>query len=122
MMNWAIVWLRTANALGSGTAEAAQGAPGGFAAPFITFGILIAIFYFLLIRPQQKQRKEHAKMLANLKKGDEVITQGGIHGSIYKIKDDTVVVEVADGVRLRFSKSAIAGLRSKASEKEKDSD
>jgi preprotein translocase subunit YajC len=112
-------WLRAAYALGGRPGQAGEATPGGFMAPIFTFGILIAIFYFLLIRPQQKQRKEHGKMLEELKKGDEVVTQGGLHGSVYKIKDDTVVVEVADGVRLRFSKSAVAGLRTKSSEAEK---
>jgi preprotein translocase subunit YajC len=61
-------------------------------------------------------------MLEELKKGDEVLTQGGLYGSIYKIKDETVSLEVAEGVRLRVSKSAISGLRSKPSEKEKAAD
>jgi preprotein translocase subunit YajC len=106
-------WLSLAHALGGGPAQGGGSGPGGFAAPFLTFGLLIAIFYFLLIRPQQKQRKEHAKMIEELKKGDQVVTQGGIHGSVYKIKDDTVSLEVADGVRLRVSKSAITGMRGK---------
>lgn len=117
-----LTWLRVAYALGGRLGQAGESPPGGFMAPIVTFGILIAIFYFLLIRPQQKQRKEHVKMLDNLKKGDEVVTQGGIHGSIYKIKDDTVVVEVADGVRLRFSKSAVTGIRGKPAETEEPTD
>lgn len=115
-------WLRVAYALGARPGQGGESAPGGFMAPIFTFGILIAIFYFLLIRPQQKQRREHAKMVEELKKGDEVVTQGGIHGSVYKIKDDLLVLEVADGVRLRVSKSAVAGLRSQAPEKEKEAD
>jgi len=115
-------WLRLAHALGGGPAQGGGAAPGGLAAPFLTFGLLIAIFYFLLIRPQQKQRKEHARMIEGLKKGDQVVTQGGVHGSVYKIKDDTVALEVADGVRLRVSKSAIARLRDKTTDIEKTAD
>ncbi|MDV2495945.1 MAG: preprotein translocase subunit YajC [bacterium] len=115
-------WLRLAHALGGGPGQGGEAAPGGFAAPFLTFGLLIGIFYFLLIRPQQKQRKDHAKMLETLKKGDEVVTQGGIHGSVYKIKDNTVSLEVADGVRLRVSKSAITSMRGKPTDKEKAAD
>ncbi len=115
-------WLRVAYALGARPGQGGEASPGGFMAPLVTFGILIAIFYFLLIRPQQKQRREHAKMVEGLKKGDEVVTQGGLHGSIYKIKDDTIVLEVADGVRLRFSKSAVAGLKAKSQEAEPSGD
>ena len=115
-------WLRVAYAMGARPGQGGETAPGGFMAPIFTFGILIAIFYFLLIRPQQKQRKEHALMLEELNKGDEVVTQGGIHGSVYKIKDDLLVLEVADGVRLRVSKSAVSGLKARPAEKEKDAD
>ena len=121
-MDLLLPWLRAAYALGGRLPGAGDAAPGGFAAPFVTFGLLIAIFYFLLIRPQQKQRKDHSKMLEELKKGDEVVTQGGLYGSIYKIKDETVSLEVAEGVRLRVSRSAITGLRSKPSGKEKAAD
>lgn len=121
-MDLLLPWLRAAHALGVLPGGAGDAGPGSFAAPFLTFGLLIAIFYFLLIRPQQKQRKEHTKMLEELKKGDEVLTQGGLYGSIYKIKDETVSLEVAEGVRLRVSRSAISGLRSKPSEKEKAAD
>lgn len=117
-----LTWLRVAYALGGRPGQAGESGPGDFWAPIATFAILIGIFYFLLIRPQQKQRKEHAHMLETLKKGDDVVTQGGIHGSIYKVKDDTVVVEVADGVRLRISKSAVTGLKAKPAETEKSTE
>jgi preprotein translocase subunit YajC len=82
-----------------------QSLVGGFA-PFI---IIIGIFYFLLIRPQQKQAKDHKNMLGALKKGDEVVTNGGIIGRIYAVTDKVLTIEVAKDVRLRVQKSAVQG-------------
>ncbi|NCC77641.1 MAG: preprotein translocase subunit YajC, partial [Clostridia bacterium] len=67
------------------------------------------IFYFLLIRPQQKKAKEHQNYLANLKKGDKVITGGGIYGQIAGLTDKVVTLEIAENVRIKVSRSAIAG-------------
>jgi preprotein translocase subunit YajC len=72
--------------------------------------IMLAIFYFLLIRPQQKERNKHAEMLATLKKGDKVITSGGLHGEISGIKDDVITMEIAPKVRVQISRRFIAGL------------
>ena len=72
---------------------------------------LFAVFYFLLIRPQKRQQKEHAKMLEGLKKNDEVITSGGIHGVIVNVKDTTFVVKVDDNAKLEVEKSAVARLK-----------
>lgn len=80
-------------------------------AGFFPIFLIFAIFYFLLIRPQQKRQQEHQKMLANLKKGDKVVTTGGIHGTIVNIKDKVVTLKVAENVRIDVSKSCIAGLR-----------
>lgn len=82
---------------------------GGFAA-FIPIILMFVIFYFLLIRPQQKKAKEHQNMVNNLKKGDRVITSGGIYGEITSLDDNTVTVEVADKVRVKVSRPSIAGL------------
>jgi preprotein translocase subunit YajC len=71
--------------------------------------IMFAIFYFLLIRPQQKQKKKHEEMLAALKKGDRIITAGGIHGEISGIKDDVITMEIAPQVRVKVSRGYIAG-------------
>ena len=97
------------------------GAPGEGAGGFTTLIPLIlmfVIFYFLLIRPQQKRNKEHREMLANLKKGDRVITGGGIHGRITGMDDTTLTVEIADKVRVKVNRanvSAIVGTTSPAS-------
>ena len=72
--------------------------------------ILIAIMYFLMIRPQMKRQKEHRAMLEKLAKGDEVITNGGIAGTVSNIGESFITVEVADGVQLRVQKGAIANV------------
>ena len=86
------------------------GAAGGEQNPYsglIMLAIMFAIFYFLLIRPQQKKAKEHTKMLDNLQKGASVLTSGGILGKITAISDKDVTLQVADNVKIKFIKSAI---------------
>ncbi|MFN0063975.1 MAG: preprotein translocase subunit YajC [Myxococcaceae bacterium] len=70
---------------------------------------IFAIMYFVMIRPQQKQLKAHRELLAGLKKGDEVVTQGGLIGRIFVVMDREVTLEVANGVKLRVLKSAVQG-------------
>ncbi len=70
--------------------------------------IIFLIFYFILIRPQQKQQKEFKSMVDNLKKNDQIVTIGGVHGTIVNIKDKTFVVRVDDNARLEIDKSAVA--------------
>jgi preprotein translocase subunit YajC len=72
---------------------------------------LFAIFYFLLIRPQKKQQKQHQQMIANLKKNDQVVTSGGIHGTIVAVKDKTFMVRVDEGTRVQIDKNTIAYLK-----------
>jgi preprotein translocase subunit YajC len=88
-------------------------AQAGGGSPLITVGyiaVLFVIMYFLLIRPQQKQAKEHRALMQSLKKGDEVVLQGGILGTIHTVVDDKLtVVEIANGVRVRVLKTAIQG-------------
>ena len=76
----------------------------------ITFGLVFVIFYFLIIRPQNKKQKETKSMLASLKKGDKVVSIGGIHGTIQSIKDDTVVLRIDANTKLTFSRSAISNV------------
>ena len=90
--------------------DPAQGQGGGFMG-LVPLIIIFVIFYFLLIRPQQKKTKEHQEMVNNLKKGDPVITNGGIHGRLTAVDDATVTVEVADKVRIKVSRQSIAGLK-----------
>jgi preprotein translocase subunit YajC len=96
------------------------GASGQLITTFVTFGLVIAIFYFLIIRPQNKRQKETKRMLEALKKGDRVVTIGGIRGLVQSVKDDTVVIKVDDQVKLEFSKSAVSNvLERKESKAEK---
>ena len=90
-------------------AQAAGGGAGAFTS-FVPLILIFAIMYFLLIRPQQKKVKEHTAMLEALRRGDQIITQGGVVGKIVKVKDDAneVEVEIADGVKVRVVKSTIA--------------
>ena len=79
----------------------------------IMFVAIIAIFYFLIIRPQKKRDKETKAMLDAMKKGDKVVTIGGIHGTVVSVKEQSVVVKVDDNARIEFSKNAISSVLSK---------
>jgi preprotein translocase subunit YajC len=92
-------------------AQAAGAAPAGGGFGMLLFPIiLIAVMYFLMIRPQMKRAKEHRGMLDKLAKGDEVITSGGIAGTVTEIGDNFVTVEVADNVRVRVQKAAVGNV------------
>ncbi|MHA6289166.1 preprotein translocase subunit YajC [Maricaulis sp. CAU 1757] len=69
------------------------------------------VFYFLIIRPQQKRMKEHKEMVESLKRGDEVVTQGGLIGKVSKVEDDEILVKLADGVDVRVVRATITGVR-----------
>jgi len=102
----------TAYAMGNLNGGGAQtGAAGGLMS-FAPIILMFVIFYFLLIRPQQKKAKAHQEMIAALKKGDKVITSGGIHGVITGIEDATVTIEIAEKVRIKVTRSSLAGLSS----------
>ena len=83
---------------------------GQLFASFLPLAIIFGIFYFILIRPQQKQQKEFKQMLENIKKNDQVVTIGGVHGTIVNIKEKTFVVRVDENTRLEIDKSAVARL------------
>jgi preprotein translocase subunit YajC len=91
-----------------------MGATGGQAGQeggidgFLPIIILFAIFYFLLIRPQQKKAKEHREMIANLKKGTRIVTSGGIYGTIVAIDDTTIGLEIAEKVKIKISRGNVA--------------
>jgi preprotein translocase subunit YajC len=84
-----------------------EGAQGGAGSTFIMMAVMIAIFYFLLIRPQQKQRKLHQEFLKNLKRGDQVVTSGGIFGRVTGITETFVTLEVADNVHIKVTKGNV---------------
>ncbi|MGB3146789.1 MAG: preprotein translocase subunit YajC [Paracoccaceae bacterium] len=96
-------------------AQAADGAGGGAAiAQFIPLILIFAIMYFLLIRPQQKKLKDHQATVAALRRGDQVVTGGGVLGKVTKVIDDqTLEVEIADGVKIKVVKSTVSQVLSK---------
>ncbi|MCL2269788.1 MAG: preprotein translocase subunit YajC [Treponema sp.] len=101
--------------------QSADGAPGGAAGgimTFLPFVAIIGIFYFLIIRPQNKKQKETQKMIAALKKGDRVVTIGGIHGTIQTVREQSVIVKVDDSTKIEFNRSAISSIVAAAKEKE----
>lgn len=76
----------------------------------ILFGSIIAIFYFMIIRPQQKREKERQGMLAALKKGDKIVTSGGMHGTVIGIDEKTVLVQIADNVKVKLERGSITSI------------
>jgi preprotein translocase subunit YajC len=98
--------LNIAYAMGQGGAAGGQGA-GGFGS-LVPLVLMFVIFYFLLIRPQQKKSKEHREMISLLKKGDQIITSGGLHGRITGVSESTATVEIADKVRVKISRGNVA--------------
>ncbi|MDP8236678.1 MAG: preprotein translocase subunit YajC [Candidatus Erginobacter occultus] len=99
---------------GGGCAPGGEGGQGGLGGMLIPLILMFAVFYFLLIRPQQKKQKEHQRMVSELQKGDRVITSGGIHGVISSVKDDTITVKVADNVKLEISRGNVSGVDKKS--------
>lgn len=91
-------------------AQAAEPTAGGsLVSMIVILLVFVAIFYFLLIRPQRRQQKEHRELVASLKRGDRVITAGGVLGTIDKIDEDTVVLALEEGAKVRLQKSSITG-------------
>jgi preprotein translocase subunit YajC len=86
--------------------QAAGGGQGGIMA-FLPLILLFVVFYFLLIRPQQKRAKQHKTFMENLKKGDTVVTSGGLYGKITGITDEAVTIEIAEKVRVKVLKNAV---------------
>lgn len=102
-------------------APGAGGAAGGFAS-FVPLILIFVVFYFLLIRPQQKQAKDHQKYLSELKNGNKIMTKGGIHGTITGLTESVITLEIAKDVRIKISRDAVAGpsvTEKPAGEKEK---
>ena len=94
-----------------------QAQPNNSYFQFVFFGAIILVFYFFMIRPQQKKAKEQKKFIDEIKKGDYVVTIGGAHGYVAELEGDTFVLEVEKGGRIRFNKSAISLEATKAASK-----
>jgi preprotein translocase subunit YajC len=112
------------NKLSSGLAllqaSGAGNTTGSMGMTLVTFGLVFVIFYFLIIRPQNKKQKETRRMIEAVKKGDKVITAGGVHATVYTVKEKTVILKVDDNTKMEFSKSAIASVEVKGEEKAED--
>ncbi len=89
-----------------------QGGEGGgsMVSTLIMFGAIFAIFYFMIIRPQQKKAKERETLLSALKKGDKVVTNGGMHGTIAGLDDKTCLVDFGNNIKIKFDRSAVASV------------
>lgn len=87
----------------------AQAAPTGglFGNPLLLLGLLFLVMYFTMIRPQTKQAKQHRELIAGLKKGDRIVTVGGIHGTIREVDEKTILVDVDGGTKLRLDKAKV---------------
>ena len=109
--------------MGMGAQGGGEGAGGAsFLTSMIPFAAIIAIFYFLIIRPQSKKRKDTEKMLSAIKKGDRVVTIGGIHGSVQSVRETTVIVKVDENVKLEFNRGAISSVQAVMIVKEEKED
>lgn len=111
-MTYATWFTILAQTQGKGGGSSVPGACGGGLSSLAPMILMFVVFYFLLIRPQQKKAKEHREMLANLKRGDRVITQGGMLGKVTGLSEKFVTIEVAEKIRLRVLRSHILGKQS----------
>jgi len=101
-----------AYAMGTGGSGSSGGEGAGFIS-FVPLLLMFAIFYFLLIRPQQKKSKQHRELLGALKKGDKGVSSGGLHGTVTGLTDDAVTMEIAPKVRVKVSRGSISAVVAK---------
>jgi len=101
--------MNIAYAMGGMGGATGSGGSGGFAS-FIPLILMFVIFYFLLIRPQQKKTKEHRQMVDNLKTGDRIITSGGLHGRVTGVSESALTVEIAEKVRVKVNRASVTAL------------
>ncbi|MCP9440692.1 MAG: preprotein translocase subunit YajC [Nitrospira sp.] len=116
MLMESIAWAQGTGASGAGAGG--QG-PGGLLS-LVPFILIFIIFYFLLIRPQQKKQKEQKALIDALKKGDKVVTTSGIWGTVTNLGKQTVTLQIADNTRIKIQRDSIARLRGEDEDKEKD--
>ena len=113
MLDWlttGTAWAMGAGQQSGGGGESAGGLGGLLSGPIPMLVLMFVIFYFLLIRPQQKKAKAHKAMLANIHKGDKILTNGGIYGRVTGLDDQTLTLEIAPQVRIKVSRGHIAGV------------
>jgi preprotein translocase subunit YajC len=103
------MFIATAYAMGAPGGDAAAQGGGGYQG-IIMMVVIFAIFYFIMIRPQQKNMKEHKAMLDAIKKGDEIVTAGGIYGTVEGVNSDTLTVKIAEGVKVKMTRSSVGDI------------
>ncbi len=96
--------------------EEGSGGGGLLGSPFLFLAAMLLLMWALIIRPQQRQRKQHGEMLKQIRKGDMVVTSGGIHAKVTGVADDVLTVEIADRVRVKLSKSSVTSRSQKGPE------
>jgi preprotein translocase subunit YajC len=111
------MFISEAYAMGAQGGAGGQGAGGGISS-LIMMAAIFAIFYFIMIRPQQKKMKEHKKMVEELKKGDRIITSGGIYGTVENTSADTLTVKIAEGVKVKITRGSVGAVVKPEEEKE----
>ncbi|MBP6332364.1 MAG: preprotein translocase subunit YajC [Aminivibrio sp.] len=104
-----------------GQAAGGAGGQGSLMGMLFPLAIFVVIFYFFIIRPQKKRQRAQDQLLASLTRGDQIVTIGGFFATIREVKDDSIVVEIADGVKVRILKSAVATKRAAAAPQQKES-
>ena len=109
--------ISTAYALGGAPAECGQ-QPNPIAS-FLPFVLMFLVLYLLILRPQMRKQKNQQRMIDELEKNDEIVTSGGIHGTILNIKDDILVVKIADNVKIEVSRAAVSRVKNKEDDKGK---
>ena len=108
--------ISTAYAMGGATEGGQQPNP---IASFLPFVLMFLVLYLLILRPQMKKQKNQQRMIDELEKNDEIVTSGGIHGTILNIKDDILVVKIADNVKIEISRAAVSRVKNKEDDKGK---
>jgi len=102
----AVVWAAPVRA----QAQKAQSAKPDMTSMIVMMGLIMAIMYFMMIRPEQKRQKKREAMLSALQKNAKIVTTGGIHGTVHSVKDKTVMVKIADGVVAEFSRASVSSV------------
>ena len=109
-------FISTAYAMGTGPADGAQPNP---IASLLPFALMFLVLYLLILRPQMKKQKNSQRMIDEREKKDQIVTSGGIHGIIENIKDDILVVKIADNVKIEVSRAAVSRVKNKEDEQKK---
>jgi preprotein translocase subunit YajC len=115
MKNLEEIFTGTAEAQTSSPGAAPANAKGGAFGMFLPMILVFVIFYFLMIRPQTKQKKKHQELIKNLKKGDDVVTTAGIHGKVAGVADNIVTLEIAENIRIKLDRPQVATVKANSS-------